>query len=658
MNKALLAGLLATAAAPSAIAAESAHSMDSVVVSATRFPETQAPTTGHTSIITKEDIRNTPAISIPDVLRTRAGINVSNFYGNQGIDATVDIRGFGDAAISNTLILLDGQRLNPVDGGTIQWAAIPLQALERIEIIRGAGSVLYGDRASGGVINLITDKSGKPALSATASIGSYGYKAFDGYMAGGEDGIYYNSFLHSADSNGYRENTENEILSLNGRLGYRQENHDTFVDYSVYRSATGLPGSISSQTYHHDPRQARTPFDDQEKKGFRLRPGTSIAISDALRFEAEFTLVGERHEFDNPSFGPGTTSERKLHTIAFTPRLNWQHGLGPLPSQTTAGLDYYYGRVNADASSYASQDARQISKALYVQNITSLTDRLDLTAGLRTQNMQQTATQDAYSGGFFPSPAAGGSSDRTRNVYDLGLNYQVSHWSAYAKIGSSFRFANTDELFGFDAFFNPVFAGDIKPQYARHKEIGIGFADGNLDGKIALYHVKVDDEIGYDGILGINTNLDPTRRHGIETELGWNLTQQLRSRLSYSYVEAEFRRGQYRGERIPSVPNSIVTAQLMWDAGRYGSYTAQANYAGTRYTSGDFTNDFGKEPSYTTFDLRANWNFQPVHIALMALNLTDKRYSPFSTLNFMRTDKFYFPADGRSFYLSARYDFK
>src|SRR5690606_22213833 len=134
-----------------------------------------------------------------------------------------------------------------------------------------------------------------------------------------------------------------------------------------------------------------------------------------------------------------------------------------------------------------------------------------------------------------------------RNVYDLGLNYRVSHWHAYAKIGSSFRFANTDELLGFDAFFNPVFAGDIKPQYARHREVGIGYADSNVDGRIALYHVNVDDEIGYDGILGINTNLDPTRRQGLETELGWNLTEQLRSRLSYSYVEAEFRRGQYRG---------------------------------------------------------------------------------------------------------------
>lgn len=658
MNKTLLASLLGLVAPSVVVAANETQSMEDIVVSATRFPETAPPIASNISIISRESIRNTPAISIPDVLRTRSGINVSNFYGNQGIDATIDIRGFGDAAISNTLILLDGQRLNTVDGATIQWAAIPLQALERIEILRGTGSVLYGDRASGGVINLITDKSGEPALSATASFGSYGYKAFDGYVAGGEDGFYYNSFLHSGNSNGYRENAESAVLSLSGRLGHRRDGSDAFVDYSFYRSDTGLPGSVSSQVYHNDPRQARTPFDSQEKEGYRLRPGASIAIRDNLRLEAEFALSGEHYEFENPSFGTGSTSERSLHTLAFTPRINWQHGLGALASQTTVGFDYYYGRVNADSSSFASQDARQISKALYLQNITSLTEHLDLTAGMRTQNMQQTATQDAYNSGFFPTPAAAGSSDRSRNLYDLGLNYRATQWSAYAKIGSSFRFANTDELFGFDAFFNPVFAGDIKPQYVRHKEVGARFTAGNFDGRVALFHLEVEDEIGYDGIQGINTNFDPTRRNGIETELGWNITKELQARLAYSYIEAEFRRGSYRGERIPSVPNSTANAQLIWNAGRYGSYTAQANYAGTRYTSGDFANTFGKEPSYTTFDLRASWNLRPIHLSLTALNITDKRYSPFSTLNFTRTDKFYFPVDGRSFYLSARYDFK
>ncbi|MDZ4098184.1 MAG: TonB-dependent receptor plug domain-containing protein [Methylophilaceae bacterium] len=120
-----------------------------VIVTATRFSEINPAIPANISIITKADIENTPAISVPDLLKTQAGINVSSFYGNQGIDSTVDIRSFGESALSNTLILLDGQRLNSVDGSSIQWATIPVNSLERIEIIRGSGSVLYGDRASG-----------------------------------------------------------------------------------------------------------------------------------------------------------------------------------------------------------------------------------------------------------------------------------------------------------------------------------------------------------------------------------------------------------------------------------------------------------------------------------------------------------------------------
>ncbi|HEX5538727.1 MAG TPA: TonB-dependent receptor, partial [Methylophilaceae bacterium] len=415
MNKTIVASLIGLLFSAPACADDAIQTGD-VVVTATRFPESRPRTPGNISIITREDIKNSPALSIPDLLKTQAGINVSNFYGNQGIDASVDIRGFGDAAISNTLILLDGQRLNAVDGSNIQWASIPLQALERIEIIRGGGSVLYGDRASGGVINLITDKSGRPAASATATLGSYGYKGLDAYVAGGGDSnVYFNTFVHSTDANGYRENTASNTLSVTGRAGFRQDGNDTFIDYSLYRVANGVPGSIDSQTFHDHPRRARTPFDSQEKKGFRLRPGTSVAIGDKLRLDAEFAISGEQYAFDNPSFGAGSTSGRNLHTVSFTPRINWQHGLATLPSQTTAGFDYYYGRVNADASSFASQDARQISKAIYLQNMTSLTDRLDLTAGVRSQNMQQQATQDAFDNGFFVTPGASGSSDRSRS---------------------------------------------------------------------------------------------------------------------------------------------------------------------------------------------------------------------------------------------------
>ena len=113
-----------------------------VIVSATRFADADPRVPANISVITREDIRNTPAFDLPAVLRNHAGVDVRTLYGSLGVDAAVDLRGFGDTAASNTLILVDGQRLNPIDMGSISWSAVPLESVQRIEIVRGAGTIL------------------------------------------------------------------------------------------------------------------------------------------------------------------------------------------------------------------------------------------------------------------------------------------------------------------------------------------------------------------------------------------------------------------------------------------------------------------------------------------------------------------------------------
>src|SRR5690606_12394155 len=102
------------------------------------------------------DIARSAARTLPELLGTRAGIVSRDLYGNTAALATVDMRGFGATAAQNTLILVDGRRLNDIDQSGVQWASIPLDAIERIEIVRGSGAVQYGDGASAGAINIIT----------------------------------------------------------------------------------------------------------------------------------------------------------------------------------------------------------------------------------------------------------------------------------------------------------------------------------------------------------------------------------------------------------------------------------------------------------------------------------------------------------------------
>ena len=125
--------------------------MDEVVVTGTRFEEEIAKIPANVSVIDEEEIADSNAKNIIEVLKYEEGISVRDKLGN-GKGAEIDLRGFGETASYNVLVLVDGRRVNEIDLSGVDWAQIPLEQVERIEILRGTGSVLYGDNAVGGVI--------------------------------------------------------------------------------------------------------------------------------------------------------------------------------------------------------------------------------------------------------------------------------------------------------------------------------------------------------------------------------------------------------------------------------------------------------------------------------------------------------------------------
>lgn len=256
-------------------------------------------------------------------------------------------------------------------------------------------------------------------------------------------------------------------------------------------------------------------------------------------------------------------------------------------------------------------------------------------------------------------PAMSGSAEYTRSAWDLGLSYAGDGWRAYGKGGTTFRFANTDELFGYDPFTgNPTFAGNLKPQTGTLGEIGGSVTLGPVKGRAALYRMDLEDEIAYDGSLFSNVNLDNTRRQGLELEGDWRIVPSLLARATYTYTDSTFREGMYDGKQVPLVPHNKASARLTWDGAAIGKYTAVVNYVGERYYSGDFANALDKLPGYTTVDFMAGWNFKPWSISARLLNAFDKKYSPYAGYSTFQSDYYYYPADGRTFLMTASYNFR
>lgn len=416
--------------------------VEPVVVTATRFQQSSAAVPANVSVITRQDILAMPGQSVPDILKSVAGVDVRPTYGALGIDATVDVGGFGTTANSNTLVLVDGQRLNPIDMGGILWSVIPKDGIERIEVIRGSGAVLYGDGASGGVINIITDRAQRKQAQASVSIGSFGYKAGDARLAGKNDLGFLSVNIHHAEEDGYRENNRQHEDSLSGRVGTSLGNSgQVFVDYSVFHDANGLPGGLDSAEYERDPRAANSRFNFQDRNGYRVRPGVSYHINDQLEVSADVAADHQqlKSHFVSTSDSSVSGSDRIRDTLSVSPRVRWQHGLGGLSSETVLGLDISEGNLISTDVGWPNQGGGQSSMSLYAQNITGLTSNLSLTLADRMQRVRQYARQDEYAD--WGTSSMDDSGTHTQHAYDIGLTYVADSWRVYGKTGTTFRFA-------------------------------------------------------------------------------------------------------------------------------------------------------------------------------------------------------------------------
>ncbi|MEO8009962.1 MAG: TonB-dependent receptor plug domain-containing protein, partial [Betaproteobacteria bacterium] len=172
----LLAGFLASVSANALNVPD--FVVDEIVVTASRFEDSSVDRPLNITVISSEEIRRSPARTLPQLLSYQAGLGGRDLFGNNASQATVDMRGFGATAAQNTLVLLDGRKMNDIDLSGVQWSALPLDSIERVEIIRGSGAVQYGDGAVGGVINIITRKPGKKGPQATIATEAGSFDTF------------------------------------------------------------------------------------------------------------------------------------------------------------------------------------------------------------------------------------------------------------------------------------------------------------------------------------------------------------------------------------------------------------------------------------------------------------------------------------------------
>jgi iron complex outermembrane receptor protein len=633
-------------------AEEEEVTLEEVVVTATRDVQEIRKVPANVSVITQEEIKSAEVKTTVDLLRSEVGVVVHDQLGT-GKNVSVDIRGYGETAPLNTLVLVDGRRVNEIDLSGVDWTQIPLDRVERIEILRGPGSVLYGDNAVGGVINIITKKPEKTfSASAEGAVGSYHYNRESGSVSGtwgplsavlsagynGTDGYRDNGFLRNKDVGGQVSYDLNEDIRLNFSGNYHQDD-------------TGLPGGLTqAQIFQLGRRATVNPEDNANTEDWYNVFGIKAKLGNLGRIEADLSYRSREVEDFFRSFT--FEDKRNIETWGFTPRYVLEKPLFSFPNKLIVGTDFYQADSTVfSESAFFGPNRVEVTKqtaGLYGLDQLSISDHLIFSLGGRYEWVTFDVSQDV--------PWA---RDKTRDhepAWQIGLDYLFDKKSSlFLSIKRSFRFPATDELIQFFPVFqvNPA----ITPQRGYHYEAGVRyFITDQIETNVAFFWIETKDELFFNPVTFTNENFPKTQRLGFEVGARARLLPWLRIWGNYGYLRATLEHEPFSGNDLPGVPTHKGDIGGEIDLGRGFSLTARANIVGSQYVISDFANQFEKLDGYTTVDARLSYTWKGLKAFVGVNNLFDQKYSEFGAVNFLGTQSF-FPSPERNWIAGLSFTF-
>ena len=673
MKRSIIAALVA-AAAPVAFA--QAPEEPVVVVTATRFPESRLEAPIGMTVITAKQIGDSAAKTLPQLLSQETGILTRDNTG--GPDWQIDLRGFGITGDQNTLVLLNGQRLNEIELTTIGWTAVPLDSIERIEILRGSGSVLYGGGATGGTVNIIT-RTPPPGASAAIIGGSAGTYGTNEVRAGASiagQNIGFNVFANDYASDNYRANNRVEQKNASSSVRFFGPQGDLALKVDVDRQDLRLPGARTAAELETDPRGSATPDDYATRDGARVSLGGNLDLGFG-RFATDLsyrdtTRTASLKDYSGGPFSTYTDTNSKVWS--FTPRLKVPYGVAGIQNSLIVGIDLdYWDYLSRRAPSKdlldtpptptspsAHVNATQRDQALFAQHHSAFNEGTKLTLGVRWQRTTITA-QDALN----PTAYASGSKTSTPLAWEIALRHELTTTtSVYGRVGQSFRLSTVDEVYS--QFGGPV--GDavvtlLEPQTSHDYELGAEYRTGTLRVRASAFAMYLQNEIYFFAPTFSNINLPPTRRQGIELDVSAAIFPAVSLFANVSLTDARFRGGaiasvDVSGNVIPLVPRVKANAGVAWQLAPTTRFSGVARYVGTQYYDNDQTNSFPSlMPAYTVVDVKFSQTAGRLTVGVAVNNLFNKLYYSYAIRNGAGTSFNAYPQPDQTFLLTGEYRF-
>lgn len=613
-------------------------------VTASRSSRHSVSATTAITTITQDQIKRSGASSVADVLRSVGVVTVSDLYGD-GRSVNVSARGFGDTSNSTTLVLVDGRRLNNQDIANVSLNRVALDNVERIEVIQDSASVLYGDQALGGVINIITKSGIADRGRITLKQGSYQQRGI-GVQAASYSGSGLGVELEAADSetDNYRDHNEARKQTIAVRLGQFAGSQQWFVEYGETDDRFNAPGALFADELAADRQQSAARFaaDFSDEHSQQARINGFGELTDAWGYELDMSW--RQTDAVTVLTGSRLVQDRALSVVS--PRFTHASSDG---SVTVIGVDAEQGEYQID-SAFGSTHSEQDLLSLYARSDIKFST-LNVIIGGRIGESKN----DIVDGGS--------AKQYDHNVWaaELGLRKSWSDTTASSvRVERVYRLPKVDELTFSDS-------PQLKASTGYSAQMGWHWATQKAKLDVSAWQLRLDDEIVYDPTApgpfgpGANSNLEATDRVGLTIAARWGVTSWFSAQLSGSAVDASVTKGLLKGKDIPLVPDVRGTLSLDFRPSKAVGVVLEAEHVGKRAFSGDFNNSFSQLPAHTVINSKLLWQVGDFHWQFAVRNLADKRYSEYGAIGFrpvvFTQEEAYYPSPERNVWLGVDIEF-
>lgn len=657
----LLAGLicLSSASAEEFFCANNQECIKSyppLIVSATRWETLGIPTASSITVITHDQIIKSGATRVTDLLRGQGGVQIQDLYGD-GSRTIVSMRGFGENAGANTLLLVDGRRLNNTDLKAPDLGFISVKDIERIEIVQGSAAVLFGDQAVGGVINIITRKTDSLEIAGEAGYGSYGHNFQIARISNRfENGVGIRVSAERRQSDNFRNHNDFKYDNLFANLDYEWDRGDIFAEFLHVHEDLETPGALFRENLAVSRTGVRPlgamDFNDSTSDVGRI--GGSFLIAPDWEFAAEYTY---RNEDVNGCLIFCTVFVQHRLARAFNPRIRGNIPIGDKNLQMIVGSDIEYTdyKLNSPVGDTVNDQAMH---AVYGLLTLPVNNQISLTGGIRYARLENdNFKRDPFTAPFPLLTRKKNSDDQT--AYSIGIVYTPTQpWRIFLKGETVFRFPLADELTG------TVAPSDIlKTQTGKSFEAGVEWHNDRIYTRFTGFKLDLEDEIAFDptaGFFGANVNFDPTVRTGAIVEVNITPSELVDIGAQYTYTDAGFESGPFSGNRIPFVARHQLHLNASWQFQQNWSLFGEMFMIGNRVAIGDIADAFPHLPGYGIGNMNLRYDNGHLSFSAKLNNMLDKKYSSSAATGLnenigFAVDTGFYPAPERNFMLTIGY---